>query len=66
MTLSKSEPCSSLWSCCDALRGGMDASPYTDLIVAQSSKVGKRTQAEETAGAHVARSYFHRSAKGHA
>src|SRR6202035_3408173 len=33
MALKKSELYSSLWSSCDALRGGMDASQYKDYVL---------------------------------
>jgi hypothetical protein len=33
MTLKKSELYSSLWSSCDELRGGMDASQYKDYVL---------------------------------
>src|SRR5260370_10309093 len=33
MALRKSEPYSSLWSSCDELRGGMDASQYKDYVL---------------------------------
>ena len=36
MAIKKSELYSSLWSSCDELRGGMDASQYKDYV--QSSK----------------------------
>ena len=33
MALTKSELYSSLWSSCDELRGGMDASQYKDYVL---------------------------------
>ena len=33
MALKKSQLYSSLWSSCDALRGGMDASQYKDYVL---------------------------------
>lgn len=33
MALKKSELYSSIWSACDALRGGMDASQYKDYVL---------------------------------
>jgi hypothetical protein len=35
VALKKSELYSSLWSSCDALRGGMDASQYKDYVLGQ-------------------------------
>jgi type I restriction-modification system DNA methylase subunit len=43
MALKKSELYSSLWSSCDALRGGMDASRYKDnvLVLGQYPKLNE-------------------------
>ncbi len=35
MAIKKSELYSSLWSSCDELRGGMDASQYKDYVLAR-------------------------------
>ena len=33
MAIKKSELYSTLWKCCDELRGGMDASQYKDCLL---------------------------------
>ena len=33
MAIKKSELYSSIWACCDELRGGMDASQYKDYVL---------------------------------
>lgn len=33
MAIKKSELYSTLWKCCDELRGGMDASQYKDYVL---------------------------------
>lgn len=43
MALKKSELYSSLWSGCDELRGGMDASQYKDWIADRCHSSGKTT-----------------------
>ena len=35
MAVKKSELYSTLWKCCDELRGGMDASQYKDYVLRQ-------------------------------
>ena len=53
MALKKSELYSSLWSSCDELRGGMDASQYKDWSVVKNYEVPLPAMEEQFAIASI-------------